>query len=123
MHSLIGLMVAALVVVESGGNPSAIGDGGRAVGLLQMWPIAVEEANRLEGIEARRQRRPARTWTLANRLDPDASREMCAVTLRWHYRRGVVDPVELGARWRNPTGNAPEWYKGRLRDAIQSASR
>jgi hypothetical protein len=114
------MVIVALVQIESAGNAEAIGDGGRAVGLLQMWPIAVAEANRLEVIEARREGRPARTWTVADRTDPDASREMCAVTLRWHWRRGVTDPVELGGRWRNPNGDAPEWYKERLRRALRS---
>ena len=95
MTNLIASVIAALCVVETNGDPSAIGDGGKAVGVLQMWPIAAAEANRLEGIEARRERRPARTWTLADRLDPQASREMCAVTLRWHFRRGVTDRMSI----------------------------
>jgi hypothetical protein len=123
MTNTIAIVLAALVEIESGGNPRAVGDGGRAVGLLQMWPVAVAEANRLESIEARREERPARTWTVADRTDPDASREMCAVTLRWHWRRGVTDPVDLGGRWRNPSGNAPEWYKARLRAALSACKR
>jgi len=115
---LIAGVVAALISIESGGDVAAVGDGGRAVGILQMWPVAVAEANRLEGIEARREGRTARTWTDADRRDPEASREMCAVTLRWHYRRGVVDPVALGGRWRNPGGHAPAWYLRRLRQAM-----
>jgi hypothetical protein len=119
MTALVLRVVAALIAVESGGNPAAIGDGGRAVGVLQMWPIAVREAVRLEAIEARREGRAARVWTDADRMDPAAAREMCAVTLRWHYRRGVVDPVALGGRWRNPGGGAPGWYLRRVERALR----
>jgi hypothetical protein len=88
------------------------------VGILQLWEIAVREANRLDAIEARRESRPARVWAPDDRLDPAASREMCAVTLRHHYRRGVTDPVDLGGRWRNPNGDAPYWYLDRVRRAL-----
>ena len=117
---MIKEVIIALIAVESGGNPDAVGDGGRAVGILQMWPIAVAEANRLEGIEARREGRPVRTWTLGDRKCPKKSRDMAYVTLRWHYRRGVTDPVALGGRWRNPGGNAPSWYLERVRNALET---
>ncbi len=117
--SIISLIIAALVQIESGGNPTAVGDNGRAVGILQMWPIAVEEANRIEQIFARREQRPARTWTLDDRLDPQKSREMCEITLLHYYRRGVTDPVKLAGRWRNPRGNAPDWYLTRVRAALK----
>ena len=123
MTGLVAKVIAALIAVESGGDWRAVGDGGKAVGGLQMWPIAVAEANRLEDIEARRERRPARTWTLAERTNRVASVEMCAVTLRWHYRRGVTNAVALGGRWRNPDGSAPSWYLRRVRDALQPAGR
>ena len=119
MTNAIAIVIAALIQVESGGNSQAVGDGGRAVGVLQMWPIAVREAVRVEAIEARREGREARTWTYAHRWCPEASRDMCAVTLRWHYRRGVTCPVALGGRWRNPNGDAPDWYLDRVREALK----
>ena len=107
---LIDDAINALVMVESGGrkNPPA-GDSGRAVGILQMWPIAVDEANRLAGTNR---------WTYADRHDPAASREMCRVTLKWHQNRGVTNLVDLASRWRNPRGDAPEWYRERIRQAF-----
>jgi len=116
--NLITLVISALIAIESGGRADAVGDGGLAVGILQMWPIAVREAVRLEAIEARREGRQARTWTEADRLDPQASREMAEVTLRHHYRRGVTDPVQLAGRWRNPNGDAPEWYLRKARKEL-----
>ena len=108
MTNVLAIVLAALIQVESGGNPSAVGDGGRAVGILQQHPISVREANRITG----------NRWTYADRRDPARAKAMCLATLAWHYKRGVTDPVELGGRWRNPKGDAPRWYKERVREAI-----
>jgi hypothetical protein len=118
MNAIIAQVVAALIAVESNGNSSAIGDGGRAVGVLQMWECAVAEANRLEAIEARREKRQARTWTLSDRRVPERAVAMAWVTLRAHYRRGVTDPVELGCRWRNPYSECPAWYRAKVRKEL-----
>lgn len=119
MNATIAQVISVLIAVESGGNPTAVADGGRAVGILQMWSVAVDEANRLERLEAKRDGRSPRTWTYADRLDPSASRDMAEVTLRWHYRRGVTDPVDLAGRWRNPNGNAPGWYLERVHRELE----
>ena len=42
-------LLAALIVVESGGNDLAIGDGGRARGALQIHAGVVADVNRLHG--------------------------------------------------------------------------
>ena len=42
-------LVRALECVESGYNTNAIGDGGKAVGCLQIWTIVVDDCNRIEG--------------------------------------------------------------------------
>jgi hypothetical protein len=118
MNDIIAQVVAALITIESNGNPSAISDNGKAVGILQMWPCAVHEANRRELVEARRQKRQPRTWTMKDRYSPAACRAMAAVTLRAHWRRGVTDPVELGCRWRNPYSECPEWYQERVKKAL-----
>ena len=118
MNNIIAQVVAALITIESNGRATAISDGGRAVGVLQMWPCAVAEANRLEKIEARREKRPARTWTIKDRAVPERAVEMAWVTLRAHYRRGVTDPVELGCKWRNPHSDCPEWYRAKVRKEL-----
>lgn len=43
------VLLAAMVAVESGGNPHAIGDGGRARGMLQIHKGVVEDVNRFAG--------------------------------------------------------------------------
>jgi len=42
-------LISALIIVESNGRDSAIGDGGLAVGPLQIHRGVVEDVNRLEG--------------------------------------------------------------------------
>ena len=39
--------IRAVIHVESRGNDSAVGDGGRAIGCLQIHPICVREVNRI----------------------------------------------------------------------------
>lgn len=109
MTNILSAIIFALMSVESGGRPDAIGDGGRSVGILQMRPVAVREANRIVG---------TRRWTYADRLDPFESEAMCRVTLERHWRRGVRDPVALACRWRNPDGRAPAWYRQKVRNKL-----
>ena len=113
MNTIVSIALAAVLATESGGyRPEnvPVRDGGRAVGMYQMWPCAVAEANRIAGREL---------WTLDDRWNQQLSRAMCKVTLEWHYKRGVTDPVELACRWRNPRGNVPEWHKAKIRKAVR----
>ena len=43
----IDCLVEAIIQVESRGDSTAVGDRGRAVGILQIWPIMVREVNRI----------------------------------------------------------------------------
>lgn len=47
--SISSALLAALMMVESGGDPSAIGDGGKAVGVLQIHECVVDDVNRFYG--------------------------------------------------------------------------
>lgn len=49
MTNTLPALIAALALVESNNNPRAIGDAGKAIGVLQIHPIMVAEANRLAG--------------------------------------------------------------------------
>lgn len=109
MTALIASVIACLVQVESGGRRKPPdGDGGRAVGILQMWPCAVREANRIIGYNE---------WTLEDRNNPTEARLMCAVTLQWHYGRGVTDPIDLACRWNKPDGKASARYRRKVKQA------
>lgn len=102
-------VIDALVQIESSGRPAAIGDGGKAVGLLQIHPVAVREANRLAG---------SNRWKLSDRTCPAKSRAMARTILTWHYRRGVTDPVELACRWNRPYSKASAQYRAKVRATL-----
>jgi len=77
----------ALIEVESGGDPHAVGDGGRAVGVLQIHPIMVRDVNRILGYDR---------WTLEDRWSASESRVMLEVYLR-HY--GAASYEEAARKW------------------------
>jgi len=97
-------VIDALIQIESSGRPAVIGDGGAAVGCLQIHPVAVREANRIAG---------SNHWKLADRTCPAKSRAMARTILVWHVRRGVTDPVELACKWNRPFGDADPQYRAK----------
>ena len=46
--SILSQLLAVLILIESGGNPLAVGDGGRARGALQIHSCVVEDVNRFD---------------------------------------------------------------------------
>lgn len=123
MTNLIAQCIAVLLSVESGGElfpDRVIGDGGAAVGCLQMHHISVLEANRLEAIAARKENRPARTWTDVDRLNRQSSIEMCKVILAHHWRRGFQDVRSLCYRWQMPYGRETAAYRDRVDRVLRS---
>lgn len=71
-------LVKALVKVESNGNAKAIGDGGKAYGILQIHEITVKEANRIAGTN----------YTHEDMFDPVKSHEVANIVLT-HYDRHI----------------------------------
>ncbi len=63
-------LIPALIEVESGGQSEAVGDGGNAIGVLQIWPIMVQDVNRITG----------KRYTLADRKCPVKAVEMGGLT-------------------------------------------
>jgi hypothetical protein len=117
MTNLITTVMLAVLTIETGGEPEAtrdtvVRDGGLAVGIAQIHPIAVQEANRLYGRER---------WTLADRTNRVESLAMLRITLAWHYRRGVRDPVDLACRWNRPGGQLNPDYRRKV-EAVLGAS-
>ncbi|MCK9482829.1 MAG: lytic transglycosylase domain-containing protein [Candidatus Marinimicrobia bacterium] len=68
-------LIQALIQVESSGNDQAIGDGGLAVGCLQIHPIFVKDVNRIIGKDK---------YTLQDRYSRAKSIEMANIYLN-HY--------------------------------------
>ena len=113
-------LVMVLVMIESGGDSKAVGDGGRAVGCLQIHPIMVRECNRLTG---------RNRWTLNDRKDLTESIRMCTLFLSYQqarYRKKYgrdPDMITLGCSWN--TGNIfrknPERYAKKLKRSLAAS--
>lgn len=73
----------AVCQVESGGNALAIGDGGRAAGIAQIWAITVKDVNRFAGTK----------FTLNDRFDVEKSRAIFQLYTE-HYAKGRSDEIK-----------------------------
>jgi hypothetical protein len=78
----------AIEQVESGGDATAIGDNGLAVGILQIHPTMVDDVNRILG---------EKEYTLDDRKDVARSREMFAVYSNHYTPCG--DAEKVARRW------------------------
>jgi hypothetical protein len=98
-------LLAALMAVESGGNPFAVGDGGKAVGCLQIHAAVVADVNRIAG----RQTAP---YTLADRLEVEKSKQMCVIYLAYYAtEQRIGRPVTDEDRARIWNGGPSGWKK------------
>ena len=97
-------LVSALILVESRGDDSAIGDrhivGGEAVGALQIRPIMVREVNRILKIQKSNKR-----YTLKDRYDRQKTIEMFYVWKNFHHKDSDFETIA-----RNWNGG-PKGYK------------
>lgn len=73
----ISNLISALIIVESSGNDLAVGDGGRAIGPLQIHKAVIVDVNRITGSNYRHQ-------DMTNRAQ---ARAVCQAYLE-HYGRG-----------------------------------
>ncbi len=100
----VSQLLAALILVESSGNPDAIGDNGKAVGVLQIHPIVIEDVNRIYGTD----------FTLEDRYEIQHSRNVANLYLAyWGYKyeenTGFQANTEVYARIWN--GGPNGWNK------------
>lgn len=97
-------LVDALILVESTGNDSAIGDrhlvGNEAVGALQIRPIMVREVNRILKIQKSDKR-----YSLKDRFERDKSIEMFYIWKNYHHKN---DKLEVVARAWNGGPRGPQ---------------
>lgn len=84
----IDQLLDAIAVVESGNNANAIGDGGKAVGVYQLWEVYVKDVNRFAHT----------TYTSKDRYNPVKSREITQLYIT-HY--GAGKSIEAQARIHN----------------------
>ena len=92
MKEIFNIIIPVLIQVESGGNVNAIGDGGKAVGCLQIHRIMVDDVNRIAEMQG--------WWdvhnfynydefTLDDRYSKDKSIQMCEYYLEYYYQKYV----------------------------------
>lgn len=77
-------LIFALVQVESGGNINAIGDNGKAFGILQIHEIMVEDFNRIAEIND-----ISISYSHEDVFDPEISIFICK-TIFSHYGKRVI---------------------------------
>lgn len=101
----VDVLIPAIIYVESRGNDSAIGDGGLAVGCLQIHPILVRECNRIlnSGI-----------YTLEDRYSRSKSIEMFNV-IRGNIKNGTDEKIARcwngGYNGHNKSATLKYWSK------------
>lgn len=111
MSNLMAI-VAAICIVESGGDASAVGDNGQAIGAFQIHPIMIAEANRLAGFDL---------WTLQDRWSLIKSRQICHQVLAERLRRrGLSADTEEGQRYAIGIWNSGEAYYRKVKGAMGS---
>lgn len=96
--------IEALIYVESGGDPYAVGKTDDA-GILQITPIYVEEVNRILG---------KNTFTLEDRFNTKRSLEMFDIYQQYY---NPDREIEKAIRLHNP--GAGSWYKERVLKAMK----
>lgn len=74
-------LINAIIYVESRGNDSAIGDGGKAVGCLQIHPICVREVNRIL-----RKRKSNVRYSLQDRYNRVKSVQIFSIITEHHWK-------------------------------------
>ena len=90
-------LFSAFVYVESRGRDNAVGDNGNAVGCIQMWPIMVDEVNRL-----------AKTaYTYSDRLNRSKCKEMFELLMK--YKK--VKTLDQAIRVWNPGSSGKAYRK------------
>jgi len=88
-------LINALIMVESNGNDSAVGDthlGEPSIGVLQIRPIMVREVNRILKLKGTKHR-----YKLKDRWDREKSIEMFSIWKEFHHSDS--DYEEIARSW------------------------
>lgn len=96
-------LLSAIEFVESRGRADAVGDGGRAVGILQIHACVIDDVNSLV------LRRKA--YTLADRTDPVKSREIFRLYLGYWCPNGTDEDKARSWNGGGPRGRFKESTK------------
>ena len=114
MTNAILSLIAALIIVESNGNPTALGDNTGAVGILQIHPVMIAEANRLAGFER---------FALRDRWNPMLSKQICFLVLNERRKRaGYTEWTPECRDYCINLWNHGGKYRGRVLEAAKQLS-
>jgi soluble lytic murein transglycosylase-like protein len=106
--------ILALAIVESSMNPSAVGDGGDAVGLLQIHECVIQDVNRVYGTG----------YTAEDRKDPRDSVAICTRYIAYwgkHYTKLTGQPLTYEVCAKIWNGGAYGWRKtGKVGDRLDA---
>jgi len=93
-------MIAALIRIESGDDPQAVGDEGRAWGCLQIRPEGVADVNRIYGLN----------FTRRDALHAAKAREICRLyLLHWGSKTRAGTAEDYARIWNGgPQGRQKE---------------
>jgi hypothetical protein len=94
-------LISALIVVESSGNDQAIGDGGKAIGPLQIHRAVVTDVNRITGSNYRRE-------AMTNRAQ---ARAVCEAYLK-HWGKGKTTEEQARIWNGGPNGDRKQATQG-----------
>jgi hypothetical protein len=107
----ISNLITALIIVESSGNDLAVGDGGKAIGPLQIHKAVIVDVNRITGSSYRHQ-------DMTNRAQ---ARAVCEAYLK-AYGKGAT-PEQLARRWnggpRGDTRPSTEAYWAKVKKHLK----
>lgn len=80
---LTSLLISALILVESGGDPAKVGDGGRALGVLQIHACVIADVNQHYGT----------TYKHKDALDPVKAVRICRLYLHAYAPPGATPEI------------------------------
>lgn len=107
----ISNLISALIIVESSGNDLAIGDGGKAIGPLQIHKAVIVDVNRITGSNYRHSE-------MTNRAQ---ARAVCEAYLK-AYGKGATTE-QLARRWnggpRGDTRPSTEAYWAKVKKHLK----
>lgn len=85
-ESAFDRLLDAIAIVESNGNPHAVGDGGRALGAYQIHRAYWKDGTKFLGV----------TWSYEQAKDPDKAREVVrAYLLHYGKDKGLLDKARI----------------------------
>ena len=89
------LLISAMILVESGGYAGAIGDGGRALGVLQIHAGVIADVNKHYGL----------TYKHKDALNPLLAPYICKLYLDMHAPHGATPEIYARIWNGDPTGH------------------